>query len=64
MAQQEQLKELILTNNKTFITYRFQPVQRLQTEFYDLWHKKLHIYQAQRRLLKTKNILFYTSTTR
>ena len=36
MAQQKQLKQLILTNNKTIITYRFQPVQRLQPEFYDL----------------------------
>ena len=33
MAQQKQLKQLILTNNKTIITYRFQPVQRLQPEF-------------------------------
>ena len=39
MAQQKRLKQRILTDNKTIITYLFQPVQRLQTEFYDLWHK-------------------------
>ena len=36
MAQQNQLKQLILTDNKNIFTYRFQPIQRLQPEFYDL----------------------------
>ena len=50
MAQQKQLKQLILTDNKTIITYCLQPVQRLQPEFYGLRQKKFHMYQAQRRL--------------
>ena len=29
MAQQKRLKQRILTDNKTIITYLFQPVQRL-----------------------------------
>ena len=47
MAQQKQLK-LILADNKNTFTYRFQPTQRLQLEFYDWWYKKFHVYQAQR----------------
>ena len=35
MAQQAQLKQLIITNNKNIFTYRFQPIQRLQPEFYN-----------------------------
>ena len=52
MAQQKQLKQLISTDNKTktIITYRLQPVHRLQPEFYGLRQKKFHMYQAQRRL--------------
>ena len=30
MAQQKQCKQLILTNNKSIFTHRFQPMQRLQ----------------------------------
>ena len=35
MAQQKQLKQLILTYNKNIFIYRFQTIQRLQLEFYD-----------------------------
>ena len=33
MAQQKQLKQLILTDNKNIFTYRFQPIQRLSPDF-------------------------------
>ena len=33
MAQQKQLKQLILTDNKNIFTYRFQPIQRLSPHF-------------------------------
>ena len=63
MAQQKQRKQLILTDNKDISTYLVQTMQTLATYFYDWWHKKFHVYKAQRRKLKIKNILFYTATT-
>ena len=45
MAKQTQLKQLILTDNSNIFTYRFQPIQRLQTKFItdgirNSWHNK------------------------
>ena len=33
MAQKKQRKQLILTDNKNIFTYRFQPMQRLKSNF-------------------------------
>ena len=60
MAQQKQLKQLILTNTKNIFTYRFQPIQRLQAEFYDRWHKKFHVHQAQRIQRKIKKLRIFS----
>ena len=61
MAQQKQLKQIILTDNKNIFTYRFQPIQRLQQlEFYDRWHKKFHVYQAQWIQRKIKKLRIFS----
>ena len=49
MAQQTQLKQLHLTDDKKIFTYCFQSIQRF------------HVYQAQRRQSKIKDI--HTATT-
>ena len=60
MAQQKQLKQLILTYNKNIFIYRFQTIQRLQLEFYDCWHKKFHVYQAQWIQRKIKKLRIFS----
>ena len=60
MPQQKQLKQPILTDNKNIFTYRFQPIQRLQPEFYDWWHKKFHVYQSQRIQRKIKKLRIFS----
>ena len=60
MAQQKQLKQLILADNKNIFIYRIQPIQRLQPEFYDWWQKKFHVYQAQRMQRKIKKLRIFS----
>ena len=62
MTQQKQRKQLHLTDDKNIFTYCFQSIQRLQPNF-DLCHKKFHVYQAQQRQSKIKDIPFHTATT-
>ena len=52
MTQQKQRKQLILTDNKNISSDRFEPAQQ--------WHKKFHVYQAQRKI---QNIIFHTVVT-
>ena len=63
MVQQKQCKQPILIDGKNIFTYSFQPIQRLQPNSKTLCHKKCHVYQAQWRQPKIKNILFHTATT-
>ena len=59
MAQLKQRTQLHLTNDKNIFTYCFQSIQRLQRN--SKTYKKVHVYQAQRRQPKIKDI--HTATT-
>ena len=61
MTQQKQRKQLHLTDNKNIFTYCFQSVQRLQPNS-KIYHKKFHVYQAQRIQPKIRDIHTATAT--
>ena len=51
MAQQKQRKQLILTDDKIFFTYCFQPIQRLQPNFTTDDIRNFMAQQKQRKQL-------------
>ena len=60
MAQQKQRKQLHLTYDKNIFTYCFKSIQRLQPN--SKTSCKFHVYQAQRRQPKIKDIHTATMT--
>ena len=54
MAQQKQLKQLILTDNQNISAYHFQPIQRLQPNFIT---DGIRIFMAQQKQSKQLHLI-------
>ena len=61
MAEQKQLKQLILTDNQNISAYHFQPIQRLQPNFITDGIRIFMAQQKQRKqLILTDNKIIST----